>query len=218
MSCYNNKNLIFTFENHELNLIDDVWDFISVFRTAKLTRVAYRHDIIKIIQQKYTVNNFLLLELLLEKLYWNLFRIIENKLKFEMTMYKKSIDKEEIIMHKNKILKKSNIKESSVRKAYIYNDKKHIIYYKYNYPNDIDLLLASIMINRSLYETIIINNDKISLDYLNNFGIEPYFNIVEFDYPFPNFNTLAPFVYSKEQRIININKMYYDKDCENNWI
>ena len=51
---YTNTNLTFTFNNDELNSIDNVWNFVSIFRTAELTRIAYRHNIIKIIQKKYS--------------------------------------------------------------------------------------------------------------------------------------------------------------------
>jgi hypothetical protein len=42
-----------------------------------------------------------------------------------------------------------------------------------------------------------------------NIEIEPYNNIVEFDYPYPNLNTIKSFVDTKEQRIEKIREMYY---------
>ncbi len=88
--------------------------------------------------------------------------------------------------------------------------------YKYNYPNDFDMLIFSIMINRSTYETIL-SNPYITLNEINNLIKNPYTSIIEFDYPFPNLNTIKPFVYSMKERIENIKKMYYSSNSFDNW-
>ena len=72
------------------------------------------------------------------------------------------------------------------------------------------------MENRTIYETIM-SNENLSLDEINSLISEPYNSIIEFDYPYPNFNTIKPFVYSSKQRLKNIKKLYYLKNCENYW-
>lgn len=212
-----NNNKPFPLSPNELKSIDDAWIFLSFFRHTELTRVEYRYHIINTITHTYTPQQFLLLELILEKLYWNLFTTLENHLKFNLTLHKKHIPPNQLSSQKDKILKRSSgqipIRESSLRKAYIY--KNATIFYKYNYPNDMDLLVYSIMINRSLYETIMASEP--TLEYLNNLNIEPYNNNIEFDYPFPNLNTIKPFSYTREERINNIKKMYYDENPLPNW-
>ena len=212
-----NNNKIFPLSPHELTTLDDTWIFLSHFRQSASTRAEYRHNIINTITRIYTPQQFLLQELILEKLYWNLFHILETNLKFHPTMHIKHIHSHNLSSQKDKILKRSPISESSLRKAYVYKNNKHTIYYKYNYPNDMDLLIASIMINRSLYETIIMNKSHITLTYLDELNLEPYNNIIEFDYPFPNLNTLKPFSYTRDERINNIYKMYYSDNSIINW-
>ena len=113
---------------------------------------------------------------------------------------------------KNKILMRNKkIKESNIRKLYVVTKNNDLIY-KYKYPNDLDLLIASIMINRSLYETIM--SETINL---SDIEIQPYNNPIEFDYPYPNLNTIKSFTCTKKQRIENIHKMYYENNAEKNW-
>jgi hypothetical protein len=47
---------------------------------------------------------------------------------------------------------------------------------------------------------------------------EPYNSIIEFDYPFPNLNTIKPFVFSIKERLQNINHMYYSDNADEHWI
>ena len=112
----------------------------------------------------------------------------------------------------NKILMRNkNIKESNIRKTYVITKNDNLLY-KYKYPDNIDLLLSSIMINRSLYETIMSNQNPIT-----EMDLKPYNNTIEFDYPFPNLNMIKEFTKSNEERLENIKKMYYDENAEKKW-
>jgi hypothetical protein len=168
-----------------------------------LTRGKYREFIAKKIKETYTIEEFYKLEKNIEKMYWNLYSKIKNDINAKPKIFlKQNYDPKKI---ENKILKRNaKIKESTVKKTYI-ETKKGNLFYKYNYPNDLDLLLSSIMINRSVYETIMSDEE-----YIFNIELEPYNNIIEFDYPFPNLNTLKSFSSNKNSRLNNISKMYYN--------
>jgi hypothetical protein len=203
---YNNKDLIYILTEKELSLIDEVWILINIFNNTELTRNKYRKIIINIIKNRYTIEKFYELEIIIEKMYWNLVNKI--KLYFFVNNKIKSKETNNIEKIKNKILiKNKNITLSNIRKSYICENNK--ILYKYDYPNELDMISTSIMINRSIYETIMININIYEF-------IEPY-NNMEFDYPFPNLNTIKPFSFNEETRFENIKKMYYDDDCEKNW-
>lgn len=209
---YNNINLKFSLNNKEIKHIDKMWDFLDIFRTSQLTRHKYRKFIIKTIKSNYDIDTFYFYEYMIEKIYWNLvFKIKKDlKMKPEIFLKKNVSDISEI---ENKILMRNKkIKESNVRKTYILTKNNNILY-KYLYPNDIDLLASSIMQNRSLYETIMSNKQ-----YLFDIEIEPYNNNIEFDYPFPNLNTIKYFQIKKEERLNNIFNLYYLDNCEKNWM
>lgn len=209
MNPYINNIIMYPLEADELSLIDKLWDFLTIFRKTYLTKSSYMNNIAKIIQKIYIPQDFLLYEKLAEKLYWNLVFVMIDKLNIKSTIRKKkTINKIDI---KNKILQKSisrTIGETTINKTFVATNKA--IYYKYEYPNDLDKLMYSVMINRSLYETIMSNIDKISLQYLSELEIEPYNNFIEFDYGFPNLNTIRPFAYTDNVRLENITKMYWN--------
>jgi hypothetical protein len=214
---YNNIKLNFSLDQKEIKLLDKVWEFINDFRETKLTRNKYTKYIIEKIKKKYKINEFYIYENITEKIYWNLVDKIKNDHEIKSEIFFKNINqnipknmiknmiKDVIKETKRKILMRNNkIKESTIKKTFITTSKN--ILYKYNYPDDLDLIVASVIINRSLYETIMSENKSIfDIDII----IEPYNNIIEFDFPFPNLNTIKPFTKSKKERIINIYNEYY---------
>jgi hypothetical protein len=208
---YNNNKLKFPLLKKELKILDKVWEFMNDFRDTKITRSKYKKYIVLKIKNKYNINDFYNFEKIVEKIYWNLV----TKIKQEMDDLKPEIfvkEKFDLNKTKNKILMRNNkIKESTIEKTYIIT-KSNKLLYKYKYPDDLDLLVGSIMINRSVYETIMSEEADIF-----NMEIEPYNNITEFDYPYPNLNTIKSFTKSKKERINNIHNMYYyDRINQNN--
>jgi hypothetical protein len=206
---YLGEKIKYKLDDEEIKKIDHVWKFIKYFRSTKISRSKYRKYMINKIKLNYTTEEFYKYEIIIEKMYWNLFYKIKNDIVFDPKIYiKKNFNLKYII---NNILKKNNnIKESNVRKTFIICDD--IILYKYDYPNNIDKLLYSIMINRGFYETIMLD-DKL----LYKFDLKPYNNNIEFDYAFPNLNTIKEFTKSTEIRLENIKKMYYDVNAEKYW-
>ena len=52
---------------------------------------------------------------------------------------------------------------------------------------------------------------------ISNLQIEPYNNTIEYDYPYPNLNTIEPFAIDNKRRIQNIKNMYYSQNSELYW-
>lgn len=210
---YTNKFLKYKLKNKDIKQIDNVWNFLNIFRITQTTRKKYRDCIIDNIRKNYDIVNFYKYEKILEKMYWNLVYKIKKDNDIKPKIYIKNISNESIHDLRDKIMIKNKYsKESNVRKSFVISRNKNYLY-KYNYPNDLDLMASSIMINRSIYETYLSND--ISIYDLN---IEPYNNIIEFDYPFPNLNTIKNFSFdNKKERLNNIQKMYFDDDSYKNW-
>lgn len=218
MSVYTDKILKYPLKRKELKLLDDVWNFLDIFRITFITRSEFRDYIINQIKMRFTLKQFYRYEKIVEKLYWNMCELLGTRIDIDNVFFKKyDIKNRNVVI--NNILKESNIGRTTIKKAYVINKNDNTIYYKYNYPDDFDLLMYSIMTNRILYETIIMNKNKITLEYLDKLIDQPFESIIEFDYPFPNINTFMPFCCSKDERKMNIFKMYYDdrENVENNW-
>lgn len=204
---YNNKNLKYLLSKNEINEIDNVWEFLSIFRETFLTRGKYRRNIKMKIVEKYTIDEFYKLEKIAEKIYWNLEDKIKNEVEKEINFKSKIYVKKKFDLRQmeNKIFRRNiKITESNINKSYVITENNEFLY-KYKYPDDMDILISSIMVNRSIYETIMSDEESIY-----NLEIEPYNNIVEFDYLLPNLNTIKSFAYNKNDRIKNISKMYYE--------
>ena len=69
---YNDKNLFFPLFEDEIKILDNVWNFLDEFREGKITRSKYRKYIIEKIKNKYNINDFYKMEIIVEKMYWNL--------------------------------------------------------------------------------------------------------------------------------------------------
>ena len=211
MNPYNNNNTFHPLLKEELLQLDNVWNFIYEFNIPTLRKRKYREKITKKIQKLYLPQEFLMFENIVEKIYWNLFNVISAKLQISNLA---RICHNKKHNHKITLMTDTLIDKSSIRKSYINESNNNI--YKSNYPNDIDLLIFSIMLNRSTYETIM--SHDLSLYDINSLVPNPNNSTIEFDYPFPNLNTILPFSHSTSEKIKNIYKMYYAQDSVSNWI
>lgn len=203
-SAYVNNKNNYNLTEKELCILDNVWELINEFRMTYISRNKYRKNLIERIQNKYSIDEVYTLEMIVEKMYWNL--VDKIKLDFDLHSNIREKYKFDLQRIRNKILQRNKFsKESNVRKSYVYDENENKLLYKYNYPDDFDLIISSIITNRSAYETIMSNQINII-----NLEINPYENIVEFDYGFPNLNTLKEFALSKKTtRLQNIRRMYY---------
>jgi hypothetical protein len=196
------QSMLYLFNEDELKNIDNAWELITILRKTHLTYASYNKYYKTLIKQKYSIDKFYELEIIIEKLYWNL----KNHLNMvEDCCFEYGLENLDKI--KNKIIRLNGmITHSSLNKSYVYDENNDKIIYKSNYPTITDLLISSIMINRSLYEQIM-NKPYVDLSYLSKLNLEEYVNLIEFDYPFPNLNTLIPFY--NNNRMDNIKKIIY---------
>jgi len=176
--------MIVKLKKNEVKLIDDVWNFICLLKNKKLNNL---------VKLNYDVKTFYKLEIILEKLYWKLKIILHNYFNENNYYHEKKIKQNE----KDKILRLNKMNKNLFR-------EKNIIYYKDNERIDIDYLIDVIMNNRSIYETIILDPNKIDeIKFNKSYG---NFNIIQ---TFPNINNIKPFIESKYQRLERIKLMYY---------
>ena len=214
MNLYINENLKFPLTNFEYDKLDDVFEFINNFYFLTYNLGKYRKKIIKIISKKYKIEEFLLFEKILEKLFWNIrYLISEQNLLNTNNDFKNSDDLETILNE----LYRDTYYRSFINKLVLIDDINNTIYYKkmegsshifcQNYFN-----LATMMAlkDRTQYEKILINPKLIK-----EIVCPKYYH--QLDYAFPNLNLVMPFIQSDNYRLYKIKLMYYNDDCEKNW-
>lgn len=213
IDIYRDNNLRYKLNNNEYILLDKAWELIEVFKNGIITMHPHRNNLINMIRNKYTIDEFSELEKILEKLFWNLRSSInyENE-RLNITEY----NLDELHLVKNK-LKEDIYYRSFVNKIINIDDKNKKIYYKKmegsanilakDYFN---LLTGTILFDRNIYEQVM----KKNLDTKDIKLPEYYFQM---DYGFPNLNLCCPLIGSDKLRKKKIQKMFYDKNAENNW-
>ena len=212
---YNNNHNKYDFTIEELKSIDFAWELINMFNITFLTKMELREKMITYINKKYNVEEFDRLEIIIEKMFWNLIfivnKILENNF-IEQTIKQKD-NSYDLTKQIRRIYKKNKLLcESYINKIIDFKDDK--LYYKYNYPNNFDIIISSIMSDRIIYETIYNNIDKLDINFIQS--IISNINIKEnFDYLFPNINTIIPFSY--KNRIERIKKYYFNNKFDALW-
>lgn len=219
----------------ENNVLDEAWEFLFEFRKIDISLHRYRKTIIEKISSKYTIDEFITYEGIVDKLYWNLQHKLANiwlkkdcnKIPYALTFvtetnYTSENELNDII---TQYINTSTYYRSFINKLVVvdYEDKK--IYTKmqessigFCCKNYFNLLGTEIMSSRSLYEKIITNPLLIKTIKI---PLPVYY--FEMDYPFPNFSFCQYNINdinnenSKMIRKSRIYKMYYDKNAEKNW-
>jgi hypothetical protein len=69
---YIDSNLKYPLSQEEYEIIDRVWSFLHTFNKNYISASDYRNKIIKNIKEKYNIEEFLQLEIIAEKMFWNL--------------------------------------------------------------------------------------------------------------------------------------------------
>ena len=236
MDIYSDKTIHFKLDKDEIDIIDDVWKFADLFNFTTYTLHEYRDKIIDIIQKNYTIKEFTVLELILEKLIWNLrwliFPIVANN-NIDLEDYKLMIQLDKIPDKHLSInsyelddyglvkdmLYESNYYRSFINKLMVVDRDNKKIYYKLQEgsmpifsKNDLNMKTMLIMRNRSIYE-------KVMADpfIIRTIKFEEPLLYYQYDYPFPNINLCCPFTNSMEERENRVKLMYFTDDCEKNW-
>lgn len=191
----------------ELKIIDKFWEFIEIFRVEQNNTKKsilnnnvqhYRKKLIKKIRDKYTIDDFYKYEIILNKLLWNLIKLINfdiNNLTINSRTYFK-LDK-----------------RSYSHKKYLHNEINNQKYFFAFYEDlgDYEIVnkLFCTLSNKNLYEKVIKNKK-----YFDEINCQTYY--YPFDYPFPNINLLFYNKNKKETWINNIHNMYYKNITSNN--
>ena len=211
MEIYMNDDLKYPLTELEYNDLDNVWEFIDNFKFLTYSLHDYRSRLIKCIKNKYKCNEFLNLEFIVEKLFWNL-RNKTNKYFDNIQTFKEGNYNDMISS-----MYRDNSYRSFINKLILIDDINYKCYYKKQEgsseifsKNKFNLYTSVVLFNRNLYENIMKLPENIK-----NIYIPKYY--YEYDYGFPNLNFCKPFIQTKNFRILKINKMYYDHNPENNW-
>ena len=212
---YNNNYNKFDFTIEELKFIDESWKLIESFNTSYLTKMELREKTIKLVNKNYSIVEFDKLEIIIEKMFWNMIFLL-NKI-LENNFIEQNIKQKDSSYGINKQIKKVYLKNKILSESYVNKiiiNKDNLIYYKYIYPNNFDIIISSIMTDRIIYETVYNNIDKLDINFIQT--IISNINIKEnFDYLFPNINTMIPFCYNN--RIERIKKYYFNNDSDSYW-
>lgn len=179
--------------------IDAIIEFINIFAKQHIFLTDYRKYLCDTIQQKYTPEQFLVLENQVEDIWWQIRDKLQNKY-YNVTNYSihKSIDD----------IKLNNYYRSFINKLIMYdsiNDEYYVkdmegsseIFIK-NYLN-----LACFIV---LFDEILLN--KVLED--ENIDINFDIHYVGKDYGFPNLNTCKHCLFTNEEKLKRIKKYYYE--------
>jgi len=211
---YTNEYIQYSLTYDEIKIIDNIWILIMMLRHSKFTKIQYRMYIKHNIKHNYDIDTFYKYEYIIEKLYWNLAFVMKKILSdidIHNAYHKVSVkSKQDIELHTNMIMKRNPLlTEGTKHKFIIYDDKDKLLMYKTVYPNSFDIIVSSVMTDRSIYETIMSDPKNITIEKINTMILNYYDNPIEFDYGYPNLNTIAPYIQSKKTKYDNIYNSFY---------
>jgi hypothetical protein len=72
IKLYQDPILKYPLTEYEYSQLDKVWDFVSIFQKPYIFISDYRKQLIRTVRKKYTIEEFYLLESILNKMFWNL--------------------------------------------------------------------------------------------------------------------------------------------------
>lgn len=219
MYFYRSDELKYPLTDDEYNKISEVWEFIKKFKKMPSNLHTYRSELIKLIKNQYSAEEFYYLELIVEKLFWNL----RNKTyKFFLENDKKCLDdllelKEGSLNDMLDEMYSDNSYRSFINKLILIDNINDKCYYKkiegssmIFSKNKFNLYTSIVLLNKKLYEMVMMDPIKIK-----SISVPEYY--YQYDYPFPNLNYGRPFIQTKEYRMKRITQMYYSKRAEKNW-
>lgn len=231
---YNDTELKYPLKDDELPILKDVWDFYFEFNNKEISLHDYRLKLINKISQKYAMEEFLKYESILDKLYWNLqfeiAKLILNKeidtIPYSLTFttetnFETDWELANVIESKTKtiyyrsFINKLLVVDKHKKKVYTKDQESSISFFSHNYFN---LLGASIMSSRELYELVMDNPNIIKKMKI---PLPAYY--YQIDYGFPNFSLCnynindVNTVEGSQVRLDRINKMFYSEKSEKYW-
>jgi len=225
-NIYQNNLLKYPLDNEEINVIDEIWDFVNMFSMQDILLNDYRKRIINQIKNKYNPNEFLMYENAVEKMFWNLRHKIYNNHDIPNDFLNYDVQKYDNITNLNNMLIDHPIYETNYYRSFINklftidNQNKLLITKpiegssKIFSKNDFNLLTSTIMNNRNIYEQYM-NNDIGLANVKKNINYPEFY--YQFDYPFPNMNLCIKCNSDSNYKLKKIKKMYYDNDQDKYW-
>jgi hypothetical protein len=215
---YTDANLKYPLTSREYELVIDnsVWNFINLFYFMTYSVTEYRNKIINNINNNIKEDEFFILEIICEKLLWNLKDRIKYLYDNNCILYEEEFTEEGMNNIMNYFYDDTSYR-SFINKLILIDDINNKIYYKKmegSSPifkqNDLNSQLWLILGNRDLYEKIMTDPNKIK-------SVIPSMYYYCNDYAFPNLNFGKPFIQSDNYRKKRINLMYYQNKENINW-
>jgi hypothetical protein len=206
----------------EYKAIKHVWDFLNIFDMDsdsinsdedmfESTVYNYRENLIEHIYEKYSPDEFFILEEIVNKLFWNLrhkvFNIIFPGKEFDHKYFSCSITKFDSLDDIKKKL--TFIGRSTINKDIMVDRTNKILIQKepHNYFN---LVTSYVLRYKQLYESIIRQPVLIK-------KVEPIKTSFDYDYGFPNINYGVYNFGDIEEKINRIVKLYYGGEYDNQY-
>ena len=225
---YKDPNLKIKFTNEELEKINEGWEFLNNFNKPYLSFIDYRRNLIKNISEKYTPEDFLFFETIIEKFFWNLrWKLAPYFLKKDINLsidefpndllICKQIPYENEFDLKTKIrtikLTSGNYYRSFINKVIMVSKINKIIWVKdmegsphiftKNYFNHLTMIL---LFDRNKYEKIMEDPQNA----LKKIKLSKYYH--QQDYGFSNLNFCSYKIFDTNEKLDRIKKMYYTED------
>lgn len=242
-NIYVDKKLKYPLNIDEYNKLDNVWKLINIFSIPYVQITDYRNYLMKTIRKNYTIDQFHELEMIINKLFWNL-----RWLMFPLFIKPKMNENEYNIFIKNNYDGYDELSDSLILCNKI----------KYDNEDDLDIKIKKIRVNSDTYyrsfinklviidrESKIIYNKKMEgsseifgKNFFNLYTMTILFdrNLYEkimvnpyraqkyeielskyyyqYDYGFPNLNYCAYSIGNNEYKLNRIKKIYYNKSNE----
>lgn len=237
---YRDNILKYPLNDKEYFDLDDVWEFLDIFKREEIFVTDYRKRVIKTINKKYKIDDFYYYESILNKMFWNLrWLIFPMWYKPEMTeedynkFIKNDYGKTDTIPHslllctfekytdekdlRNKLdnnqLFQSMYYRSFINKLIIVDKKRKIIMSK---PFEGSSHIFSKNYFNLLTMTILFDRSLYEKIMKNPYSakhtkIEFSEHYYEYDYGFPNINFCTYDFGTVDDKMERIKKMYYNK-------
>lgn len=202
----------YTLNDEELDKLDSAWIFLNLFTKPIISVSQYRYDLVNNIYNNYDADTFYKLEIICEKLLWNLINKVNYlyEIKNDRNI---CIDCETNLTESGfeKVMNKfyeDNSYRSFINKLVLVDDINNKLYHRpmegtsIFYNNEFNSTIWKIMSDRQLYDVVMINPKEIL-----NIPSPKYY--VCGDYGFPNLNFGKPFIQSDSFRKKRIKKMFY---------
>lgn len=210
-SIYLDKLLEYPLDKSEYKVLDQAWEFLSVFKKPYIHVTDYRNYLVKKIKKKYTLDEFYMYETILNKLFWNLRDKLEKNHKSCKSLeYNDVVDLDKKLKQVVEYL--GTYYRSFINKLIIVDKNNKKIYYKKMEGSSVildhdnfNLLALTILFDRQLYEDIM--SHPIDYEKLKNMSLPKYY--YQLDYGFPNLNCCRYSIGTKEDRVDRIQKFYY---------